>query len=319
MSITLRPYEPHDLPRRVEMANLTWPGYADTAETILAEDAAWPESEPVERLSIIRDGEVVGILNWCVPFWSKADGRFQITVGMEPTDPDLADAYALALSLVQSQNPREIISYARTDLPQRMEILTRLGFEEQERSPASRLLTANYDEAPFLPLVEKLRSEGIRLVDFQTLEAEGYDWKPELYRALAEMIADIPSADPMTLESYGDFLKEIEPWNYHPQLMFAAMDEGELVGYMRLERMRGDPTHCFTSFGGVTRSHRRRGIITALKALSIPVARDQFGVTVVSTDNVETNPMWKINQSLGFELWFEVVKYKLYCNARENG
>jgi hypothetical protein len=317
--ITLRPYEPDDLPLRVKYFNIAWPGYAETAEGILTEDAAWPESEPIERFAVLREREVVGFTAWYVPFWSKAEGRYYISVMMEEDDPDVGEAYDQMIAMVMKLNPTEMVSHGRTDLPTRMKVLESRGFKERERSPASRLLPANYHESKFRPLVERLTAEGIRLVDFATLEAEGYDWRRPLYDAVGEMVADIPTNDPMTMESFEDFLKEIEPWGYHPPLMFAAMDQGQLVGYMRLERMRGDPAHCFTSFGGVVRSHRRRGIITALKAISIPVARDQFGVTLISTDNVESNPMWNINQSLGFELWFEIVRYKLSIGEGETG
>ena len=50
---------------------------------------------------------------------------------------------------------------------------------------------------------------------------------------------------------------------------------------------------------GVLRSHRRKGIATALKLQGIEYAK-QNGIKYLKTENEENNPMYQINLKLGF-------------------
>ena len=61
-----------------------------------------------------------------------------------------------------------------------------------------------------------------------------------------------------------------------------------------------DPTIFSTEMTGVIRSHRRRGIATALKIKAITFVKKQGG-KVIYTGNEENNPMFVLNQKLGFE------------------
>jgi len=50
---------------------------------------------------------------------------------------------------------------------------------------------------------------------------------------------------------------------------------------------------------GVVRTHRRRGVATALKVKGVEWARAR-GVRVIETDNEENNPMFDLNVALGY-------------------
>jgi GNAT superfamily N-acetyltransferase len=54
-----------------------------------------------------------------------------------------------------------------------------------------------------------------------------------------------------------------------------------------------------TGLTAVSRSHRRRGLATALKVRTITHAQAQ-GCRRIITDNEENNPMYQLNLQLGF-------------------
>ncbi|MCD4691179.1 GNAT family N-acetyltransferase, partial [bacterium] len=71
-----------------------------------------------------------------------------------------------------------------------------------------------------------------------------------------------------------------------------------------------DPTKLHTGLTGTVRSHRRRGIATALKVAAIDLAKKR-GVATIETDNEENNPMYALNVELGFEpqpAWLDFTK-----------
>jgi len=81
---------------------------------------------------------------------------------------------------------------------------------------------------------------------------------------------------------------------------FVALDDGEVVGYARLYRT-GLPHRLEHGLTAVRRSHRRRGIGSALKRAQIAWAAER-GYTELVTDMVEGNAaMRAVNQRLGYK------------------
>ena len=98
--------------------------------------------------------------------------------------------------------------------------------------------------------------------------------------------------------------------NFMPEGCLIAIDGDQFVGMTALWRNEATPDKLETGVPGVLRSHRRRGIATAVKLRSFEFAR-QHGAKVIETDNEENNPMYQINLKLGFKLaptWFDLEK-----------
>jgi len=85
---------------------------------------------------------------------------------------------------------------------------------------------------------------------------------------------------------------------------FSAVAEGDgaerYVGLSGISVNWADPTIFTTEMTGVIRSHRRKGIATAHKVKAMTFVKEQGG-KVIDTGNEENNPMFVLNQKLGFK------------------
>lgn len=184
------------------------------------------------------------------------------------------------------------------------------GFKVVQTVRLTRLDLPSFSLTPFQPQIDKLRSEGLRFATLKELQDEGVDWPALLYEPSWEMIQDMPHAHPPVLVPFERFRTIMSNTHTHdPNLMFVVMDGGQIVGYSRLERESAMPHLIRTGLSGVVRSHRRRGIVTALKAHSIAHAKS-LGYEIVQTDNDETNPMFGINLKLGFKEAWQWLHYE---------
>jgi mycothiol synthase len=81
---------------------------------------------------------------------------------------------------------------------------------------------------------------------------------------------------------------------------FVALDDREVVGYAALYPMPGTPHRLENGLTAVRKSHRRRGLATALKRAEIAWAAER-GYTEIVTDMVEANAgMRAVNERLGY-------------------
>jgi len=66
----------------------------------------------------------------------------------------------------------------------------------------------------------------------------------------------------------------------------------------------------------VLRSHRRRGLATALKVHAITWAQS-LGAKTIATDNEQNNPMYQLNVRLGFKAQFYWVDFMKHLKAED--
>jgi GNAT superfamily N-acetyltransferase len=86
-----------------------------------------------------------------------------------------------------------------------------------------------------------------------------------------------------------------------PESTFAAVADGEVVGYAKLTFWDAKPDTLFHELTGVKRTWRGRGIARALKHAQLNWAKEQ-GYTALRTSNEERNePIRRLNAELGYE------------------
>ena len=208
-----------------------------------------------------------------------------------------------AIQQLQDTDIHTIAMWSREDYADDLRFFEDNGFKQVMRFPLSELDVQSFDAVPFAHRAQKLVAEGIEFITAKQLKAEcPDDWMEQLYQLEVAVAEDIPRSEeeytPRTFDEYADFrLKNI---NFIPESYFIARENGQCVGNSILKKNMADVTKLQTALTGTLRSHRRRGIATALKVKAIQYAR-AMGVKTIETDNEESNPMYQINLQLGFE------------------
>ena len=78
-----------------------------------------------------------------------------------------------------------------------------------------------------------------------------------------------------------------------------SVKNGQYIGATCLAIYSSEPNKAWTESLGVIKNYRRKGIATALKIKAIEKLLTKQ-VEEIRTDNEENNPMYKINEGLGF-------------------
>ncbi len=209
--------------------------------------------------------------------------------------------YEHVMGVLAERNPLAVTSEVLADMSHALQFLKEYGFQEIMRYPISQLEVDSFDESKFTGLPEKMREAGIRITTVKELAETDPDWKHKIYELSCVLAQDVPSAEPYVKITFEEFDKgSFENPNYLPEGWFVALDDDQYVGESSLWLSQSDEKKLETGLTGVARSHRRKGIATAMKVRGIDFAR-QRGVKNIVTDNEENNPMYQINVMLGFK------------------
>tara|TARA_B100000609_G_C17221851_1_gene440712 strand:+ start:3917 stop:4885 length:969 start_codon:yes stop_codon:yes gene_type:complete len=156
----------------------------------------------------------------------------------------------------------------------------------------------------YQPLIKKLESEGIKFYDSKS---QMLGW-PNHYKKLEKLHwildQDIPHPDGIkpTRLPFTQWKKVIlDFYNNSYGVDIVAVKNGDYIGATDIEIFpKSEPHKGWTGGLGVIREFRRRGIATVLKIKAIEALLKK-GITEIRTDNEENNPMYKINEALGFK------------------
>lgn len=236
--------------------------------------------------------------------WSYQPGKFFVYVAVEPDYQHRgigSAVYNYLMDEVALLEPTKLVSRAREDHGASVKFLENRGFQPVLRAPTSRLALADWNPAPFRAKVARVLQSGIAIKTLAQLQNEDPDWKRKVYDLEWECLQDVPTSDPLTRRSMRQFENvTLNNPRLLPDAWFIATDGDHYVGLSVLWRNLVDQRLLNTGLTGVVRSHRRRGIATALKVHAIEFAR-RAGAEDIDTDNEENNPMFQLNLQLGFQ------------------
>ncbi len=209
------------------------------------------------------------------------------------------------LARMEAEQPVAITSNPKEDERYRIRLLDEDGFALKMRFPRSFLDVTGVDCAAYEPLLARLRGQGIRFVTLSDVIAEDPEWQHNVWRMFTAIDRDIPSPEAYTETPFAEYAEYYSGDDYRPDSWAIAIDDSRAgveryVGMCVVNLMSTRPDSLFAGITGVIPSHRRRKIATALKTRSVAYAQ-QNGFRKIYTDNEEHNPMYNLNQQLGFQ------------------
>jgi len=194
--------------------------------------------------------------------------------------------------------------------PRAIRWLVHCGFEPVQTEQWTALDLTRPLPATVESVFEGVRSDGVDLVDGEALARRfPQDWADRWYEIEAAVELDVPSPIPQQKMNRAEWERrcaapDVEPWGF-----IFAVDGDTVVGLTGTALYGGDPSVAIVRLTGTARTHRRRGIATALKVASCRALKKR-GVTRVITQNERDNPMLDLNVALGFEPSFKAIKHK---------
>jgi GNAT superfamily N-acetyltransferase len=256
------------------------------------------------REMIALDGDIIAFGDYGQSQWSYHPDKYFFNVFVHPDHehPKVRKAYlGHVLDILADRHPIAITSGMLEDKQEYIRFFTEHGFTEIMRTPLSQLDVATFDASKFVDVRNKVREMGVQIVSLCELPEIEPDWKYKLYELDEAIRPDVPTPESAAKRSFENFEKAyFSSPNFMAASFFVALDNGQFVGMAALRKSLADEHKLLTGLTGVVRSHRRRGIATALKARAIEFAR-QYGAEIIETANEENNPMFDINMLLGFK------------------
>jgi mycothiol synthase len=191
--------------------------------------------------------------------------------------------YEPALAHVQALPPEWISTRASEAEPDSVAWAVRRGFEESSRE-VELVLRLRGDEQMPPPL------DGIEIVEVTS------DLHEAAYALTLEAWEDLPVPVPLELAPFDVWLEEDMPG----PISFAAMENGEIVGFAGLIG-RDAPGLLEHGLTATRRTHRRRGIATALKQTQIAWAAANGYRELITWTQDRNEGMQAINLALGYQ------------------
>ena len=268
-----------------------------------------PKETRTRRTIMSVGGEDVSYGSTIENYWSTTKGRFEsqcMTRSLEFYVRHLD----IECEAIVSLGGTKISTWQRTIDPEMLEATVKRGFIETQRNPESALFLEKFDPEPYQQLIFRLRRQYdiMSYAEFAHLSPE--TWMHDAWRLEMDVMSDVPLPEPFSETPFESWVKETESSTVDTNALFIALLDGTPIAMTQLLPNTVDKTIIGTGLTGCRRDHRRRGLATGLKALSLAWAKER-GFKSVWTDNEVDNPMYGLNLKLGFERQFDFVCLEL--------
>jgi GNAT superfamily N-acetyltransferase len=302
----IRPFDwsDEDYGALIGIHNAIFPDEPDLPELLKHRDNARDQNYMLERVVLEVDGKPVGSCSFGESSWTPVPGKFWIYVQVHPDHQRRGYGKAIydhVVGVLSDKKPTIFDSWTREDKADAVSFLTQRDYEQVMRGQNSRLTLADFDPSKFADIVERVKESGVRIVPLTELKESDHDWRKKLWELDWVLSLDVPEIDEPKKREFEVYCRQtFDKPTFFPEAFFVALDGDDYVGVSMLELNLADPTKLQTDLTGVIRSHRRKGIATALKVHALTKARGTEA-EYLETDNEEKNPMYSLNVKLGFK------------------
>ncbi len=304
MTLRIRPMNESDADYEATAAIWTanWPEYPKTAEMYRYSAETRDPMSPFGRLVAEDDGGIVATGYFLAETDCEASDKFLIYVQVDPAHQGRGTGTALfdaVMEHLSEYDPAILQSFTREDHEAGIAFLEKRGFRVSMKEQDSELDLSTFESAKFAGVVTKVRESGIEIVPASELAKRDPDWMRKTWELHGEIIRDVPDDDVLVNMSFEEFEKTFDHPEFIPEGYFLALEGDRYIGMSSVWNRRIKDGEVYTKLTGVVRSHRRRGIATALKVRAAEFAKE-WGASLIVTDNEENNPMYGLNVQLGF-------------------
>lgn len=306
-----REFTPEDYGHWSKIWNVCHPDWKESAAEIKRFDDEEPPFMVRKRYISFSGIEPAAVWGWELSWDGPQTTRYYL-VWHSTENARFSEVLPFLESELRARGASEMNGWYSSQTPETIQCALNYGFTEIARAPATRIDLNEFQLENWKASIKKVEAQGIRLTNILQLEREGYDWLRPLYESASEMVADMPRDHPEPEVDFEHHCKMFQNRSEEERSqMYVALDGDRIVGYSRITRRESQPGVMGTGLSGVVRSHRRRGIVTALKVKGITQAK-QEGFRYIYTDNDARNPMYHLNIALGYRdafAWVHLQKF----------
>lgn len=309
MEVSLRPYLPSD---------------HDVLEEALGALAPEYPTDPGNRIrwrcfvAVRPDEDLVGYSSISAELYGQPQkaGCFFVKVAVLPRyrrQGAGSRLYKAVLDLARDWNALELACSVAPDDPDARAFAQRRGFVREYEMLAGELDLVGFNEAPWLNCLTALETRGG--VRFTTLRdaPDQEQTLAQIYRLDEQVSYDVPQWQGL-MPPYSDYRRELLAGD--PDGVILAFDGPSLIGFMiTVPEEHGTG---YTTFMGVSESHRGWGIALVLKLLTIRWAKAR-GLRLLHThNNVASAAIVGLNRKLGYVMRTDAIYLRLVCGTKEN-
>ncbi|MCP4547443.1 MAG: GNAT family N-acetyltransferase [bacterium] len=298
----IRAFTERDYGAIAALENRISPEYPETEENIRHCDLTREAKCHFERWVYEESGEIIAQAYCGNSEHSYHPRRFYLYVEVLQSARRAGIGTALyekVMTEIGRRDPIQLESFTREDRQPAIDFLTSRGFKRAMREQESRLDLKTFAPETFRADLERVEREGIVIRSYRELWGDP-DLHRKLYDLTMEVSADMPSTNEHTDRDFESYRERVfESSHLYPEVYMVALAGDEMIGVSSLNNP-GDGVNLFTTITGVRSRARKRGIATALKVMSLRVAKQAKFAQVITWNEENNKGMLGINKRLGF-------------------
>ncbi len=286
----------------MDASNHTWPDFKRT----LAETRKYWELHRKDKFReaalLLEDGKVTGIGAAGEAFWQTDSARYFVEAYASPgVSYDRLTPLIDHVEGIARSRGATIFQTEQCDLyTECRQVWDSRGYVSKLSGPVSRIDIQAFDPSQVQKGLGKFAATGAIIKPLEEMPCDDEAFQRECYDLRWEINQDIPQIGEPEREPFERFLQlYFDPKINKPEACFLAILDGRLIGMSNGQPMEGMPDQFDTWMTGTLRSHRRKGVATALKVRVIEWCKAN-GFRWIITGNEKNNPMYELNVALGY-------------------